>query len=162
MTEFDNPYAAPRDNNSTAPVDSYSSQPTVTGDLTPAPRGMRFANCLIDQFALAGLSFAIGIALVAVAGEKGLELLDEPIGTLLSFASFVFCYFVMELVFGRTVGKIVTGTKVVRADGSRPSAGQIIGRTLSRIIPFEAFSFFSSPCVGWHDSLSGTRVVKTR
>lgn len=117
---------------------------------------------MIDQFALAGLSFAIGIALVAVAGEKGLELLDEPIGTLLSFASFVFYYFVMELVFGRTVGKIVTGTKVVRADGSRPSAGQIIGRTLSRIIPFEAFSFFSSPCVGWHDSLSGTRVVKTR
>lgn len=162
MSEFDNPYAAPRDNSPAAPVDPFSNQPTGFGDPTPAPRGTRFVNCLIDQFALAGLSFATGIALIAVAGEKGVELLDEPYGTLFSLASFFFYYFVMELAFGRTVGKFITGTKVVRADGSHPSAGQIVGRTLSRIIPFEAFSFFSSPCVGWHDSLSGTRVIKTR
>ncbi|MCA9066572.1 MAG: RDD family protein, partial [Planctomycetaceae bacterium] len=72
-------------------------------------------------------------------------------------------YVFMEAVFQRSLGKLVTGTMVVAADGSRPSFGKILGRSFARIIPFEAFSFLGSKTpTGWHDTLSGTRVVKTR
>ena len=68
-----------------------------------------------------------------------------------------------EALFQRTLAKFLTGTRVVRADGTRPSFAQILGRSFARFIPFEAFSFlFGSHPVGWHDSLSGTRVVLTR
>ena len=52
---------------------------------------------------------------------------------------------------------IVVGLCVLLA--GRPTYGQILGRTFSRFVPFEAFSFLPSP-VGWHDRWSGTRVVR--
>ena len=56
---------------------------------------------------------------------------------------------------GRTLGKFITGTKVVSADGETPTASQIVGRTFCRMIPFEAFSFARETCpVGWHDKFS--------
>jgi uncharacterized RDD family membrane protein YckC len=52
---------------------------------------------------------------------------------------------------------------VVRFDGNKPNVPQIIGRTFARFIPFEPFSVaFGSSNNGWHDSLSGTRVVSVR
>ena len=50
-------------------------------------------------------------------------------------------YFGMEAVFGKTVGKLITGTKVVSETGGRPSIGQFLGRSFVRLVPFEAFSF---------------------
>jgi len=40
----------------------------------------------------------------------------------------------------------------------RAGGGKILGRTLSRLIPFEPFSFFTYPVLGWHDSISKTNV----
>ncbi|MEM6265057.1 MAG: RDD family protein, partial [Bacteroidota bacterium] len=65
-----------------------------------------------------------------------------------------------EAAFGKTPGKFVTKTQVVNKDGGKPTPGQLIGRTFARFIPFDAFSFLASNPVGWHDSLSKTRVVK--
>jgi hypothetical protein len=45
----------------------------------------------------------------------------------------------------------------------QPTLPHLLGRTFSRIIPFEPFSFLDkNHPVGWHDSLSGTRVVSVR
>ena len=69
-----------------------------------------------------------------------------------------------EAVFQRSPGKFLTGTKVVNESGGKPTFGQILGRSLCRFIPFEAFSFLfgdSSRVVGWHDKFSGTLVVKS-
>jgi uncharacterized RDD family membrane protein YckC len=78
----------------------------------------------------------------------------------------IFCmlgyYLVMEAAFGRTIGKLATGTRVVTVEGGAASFGQILGRTLCRLIPFEAFSFLTENAVGWHDSIPKTRVVKIR
>ena len=71
-------------------------------------------------------------------------------------------YAILESTTGRTLGKLITGTKVVDENGGPPSFGQVLGRTLCRCIPFEPFSFFSSDAVGWHDSLANTRVIKVR
>ena len=71
-------------------------------------------------------------------------------------------YLVSEATTARTLGKLVTGTKVVNEHGGKPTFGQYLGRTFARFIPFEAFSFFGTPTRGWHDSLPRTYVIKAR
>jgi uncharacterized RDD family membrane protein YckC len=44
-------------------------------------------------------------------------------------------YFVVgELAWGRTLGKLVTGTVVVNERGGRPGIGQVLARTVARVI----------------------------
>ena len=44
-------------------------------------------------------------------------------------------------------------------DGSKPSGKVIFRRTISRLIPFEFFTFLGANSRGWHDTISGTYVV---
>jgi uncharacterized RDD family membrane protein YckC len=84
------------------------------------------------------------------------------ISFLLGIAIMILYYLVTEGMWQRSLAKMLTKTRVVDADGGTPSIGQIIGRTLARFIPFEQFSFFGNKGypIGWHDSLSGTRVIQ--
>jgi len=76
---------------------------------------------------------------------------------------FIFIYYVgFETIWQRTPGKFITGTKVIRSDGSKPSLGIIFGRTLMRFVPFEAFSFLGARVYGWHDRCSGTYLIKAK
>ncbi len=68
-----------------------------------------------------------------------------------------FYYFVFETAFQRTPAKFLTGTKVVMQDGSKPYAGTIAKRSLSRFVPFEPLS--RSEGTWWHDRWTKTRVV---
>ncbi len=71
-------------------------------------------------------------------------------------------YVILEWNTGRTLGKLVMGTKVIDESGGNPSFKQIIGRSFARLIPFEAFTFFGRQSHGLHDKLSKTYVIKTR
>jgi uncharacterized RDD family membrane protein YckC len=42
----------------------------------------------------------------------------------------------------------------------KPSVWQILGRTVSRFIPFEAFTFLTNDKRGLHDTLTETYVIK--
>jgi uncharacterized RDD family membrane protein YckC len=66
---------------------------------------------------------------------------------------------VLESWTQQTLGKRITGTKVVNRFGGKPTIARIIGRTLCRSIPLEYLSFLVRND-GVHDLLSGTRVVK--
>ncbi|GGE98799.1 hypothetical protein [Flavobacterium limi] len=44
-------------------------------------------------------------------------------------------------------------------DGSKPALLPVLGRSLLRIVPFEAFSFLRGRALGLHDKNSGTFVV---
>lgn len=66
-----------------------------------------------------------------------------------------------EAVFGTTPGKIITGSIVVKEDGSKVRLKDALGRTFSRIVPFEPFSFLGKSG-GWHDKWTETKVVKGR
>jgi uncharacterized RDD family membrane protein YckC len=68
-------------------------------------------------------------------------------------------YFILESTSQRTIGKLITQTKVVLENGEKPSLETIIIRSLCRIIPFEPFSFFGNIPRGWHDTISKTYVV---
>ncbi|MET3027232.1 RDD family protein [Flavobacterium sp. UW10123] len=82
------------------------------------------------------------------------------VGTYLSFAIIYYLFF--EGLFGRTIGKIVTGSVVVDENGLKPSFKIIFIRNLCRLIPFEALSFLSKSARFWHDSFSKTYVVEKK
>ncbi|WP_163398495.1 RDD family protein [Flavobacterium fluviatile] len=68
-------------------------------------------------------------------------------------------YIVFEHKYQKTVGKIITKTKVVNLEGEKAELGDIISRTFCRLIPFDRFSFFFTRN-GFHDAISKTKVIK--
>jgi len=147
-----NPYAAPQTDV------NVEREAEETADLPPAGLGLRFANFIIDNIVRSILGAVItGVIRVMNPSDRSAGLM-----IVLLVCSMLGYYIVLEGAFGRTIGKFITGTRVVRFDGYKPHFPQIIGRTFARFIPFEAFSFFGSSGNGWHDSLSGTRVVRVR
>lgn len=163
----DNPYA------------SSTVEPTTVDDVAPGPTELKIAsqtkrslNFVIDDIIVQALLSGSGYAIRAIyatskiaengtvesQSDGGSRLAVFVAGLMVSLAYFV----IMEALFQRTLAKFVTGTRVVTASGARPTWRQIVGRSLARYIPFEAFSFLSGKQpVGWHDSISGTRVIAT-
>jgi uncharacterized RDD family membrane protein YckC len=166
--EQQNPYAPP-----TAEA-AIPVAVEVAAEVRPATQGKRLANLVIDGIITNVLSTAAGFVLGLVYGvskaAQGVEFTqaDEDflnlLGMLLGFLVFFIYYIGMEALFHKTIGKLITGTRVVNADGRPPSFGQVVGRSFARMIPFEAFSFLggNGRPVGWHDSLAKTRVVEGR
>ena len=148
-----NPYAAPR------------SSVTNLEDGTRvaiAGRGWRLANFLLDML----FFYLFMILLAAVLGVAGriewLEAKHDFLASMLAWGMFMLYYAVQEGICGRTAAKWITGTRVLSEDGSVPRFKQILGRSLARLVPFEAFSFFGREPVGWHDRWSNTRVFIIR
>ena len=140
-------------NNSSPSPDSFDYE------MCKANNGKRFANYLLDIVMYYIISFIAGFILgfVLVITDKR-ELLESKLFLYGIAFIVVFGYYIFfEYVFGRTVGKFATGTKVITTSGDRPSFGVIVLRTLCRCIPLEPFSFLFSD--GWHDSITNTLVV---
>lgn len=138
-----------------------------------ASQTKRFLNFIIDQVILRICTGAVGFALgfaygsSIVAQGRQVTASDETfiyfVGLFVGLAMVVLYFVLLEGAFKITIGKLITGTKVVSEDGSDATMGQIIGRSFCRLIPFEPFSFlFGDNTTGWHDSLSKTRVINTR
>ncbi|GAA3519337.1 hypothetical protein GCM10022393_36900 [Aquimarina addita] len=69
-------------------------------------------------------------------------------------------YIVLENIFGQTIGKFITNTKVTDLKGEKPNMGQIANRTLCRFIPFDPLTFFfNREGMKFHDTFSKTTVV---
>ncbi len=70
-------------------------------------------------------------------------------------------YLLCEKFWGKTVGKIYTGAKVISKNGAPPTWLQIFSRSLARSLFFaiELLSFLRKRPVGWHDKFSDTIVV---
>ena len=75
------------------------------------------------------------------------------------FAAIFVYYTLFEGLFGRTPGKLLSLSRVRNLDNKRPSFGQIVLRSLLRLILIDAFfiPFFDRPL---HDAWSKTRVVE--
>lgn len=164
----ENPYASP-----VTPAEMLSDTELDSQELLIASQGKRFLNLILDsvvtQILSAAAGFVVGIIYASmkiaagqpltVADQNSMQLIGGIVGLVVSLGYFV----LMEALFRRTFAKFLTGTYVVNAEGQAPSFGQIVGRSFARFIPFEAFSFLGGKNpVGWHDSLSGTRVVTRR
>ena len=146
MEESNNPYSAPR-----ADEEAPAERAIYADGLQDASQGVRFANLLLDEVFFFIVVFALAFFVTMIGHEELAGVFTWPM--LLGY------YIFFEGVFGATPGKMITRTRVVRLDGSKPRIWQIVGRTFARLIPFEALSFLgSSP--GWHDRYSKTRVVR--
>jgi uncharacterized RDD family membrane protein YckC len=152
------------DRNPYDPPKSDLEQPAAPpGQLELAPRGLRLANMLIDAVAQAVTGFVI-FALVGIVDAgllNGLASDESPLSSYVIGICVSLLYYVpLESLSGRTLGKLVTRTRVVDESGNPPAFGRVLGRTLLRLVPFEAFTFLGRTGVGLHDSASRTRVVR--
>jgi len=134
----------------------------INNDLDlPASTFKRFLNLIIDTIFIFVFAFLLGIILVIFGLDDSIEKINDHLLGLILFLAY---YIPQESIYGRTLAKKITGTKVVNEKGLAPSVVQITVKTLFRFIPFEAFSFLGGKGrpIGWHDKLSTTRVVSIR
>lgn len=161
MVDVVNPYRSPRSH--------VTDAPAHVGALRDAGRGRRFLTLLVDCAGWFALLFVLLVAVVGVydsTGERTEQQIDallvHPAVDALAAASNFAYHLLFEALTARTLGKLVTGTRVVREDSGRPGFGALLGRTAARHIPFEPFSIFRASGRCWHDTQSKTRVVRVR
>lgn len=111
------------------------------------------------------LFFLIAVLLV-IANPNALDELndDSAAGSffdrILSLVIYGLLMGIIEGIFkGKTLGKLITGTRAVQNDGSPLTFSKAMTRGLSRMVPFNAFSALGSPCNPWHDRWTDTTVI---
>ncbi|MBT0609179.1 RDD family protein [Aequorivita echinoideorum] len=127
-----------------------------TNTLILAETGKRFLNNLIDTICFYFLIFLSAMLFDEVLGIVPEEGADWFV--LYFILLYVVFHALFEYFFGKTPGKFLTKTKVVKRDGTRPTFWNILGRNTARLIPFDPISYLFSTR-GWHDQVSNTYVV---
>ena len=108
----------------------------------------RWAGCWIDLIVVGLIFFGVAFLGGVVLGAVGLSVEDEAISGILALVSSlaVLAYFpVTEGRWGRSLGKLATGTIVVDANGALPGYGRVIVRTLLRLVEVNPFFFGGIP-----------------
>ena len=148
----------------------HTQQPTKDF-LSPEPiyiraeTGQRVANYVIDVILFYVLVTLLSLFINylfpnayddASRTYTGIGILDTLLWTLVYV-----CYMALVegLFYGKSLGKLITGTRAVNRDGSRISAGTALTRSCWRAIPFSIFSAFGTPCNPWHDDWTNTMVI---
>ncbi|MBS1668309.1 MAG: RDD family protein [Bacteroidetes bacterium] len=116
--------------------------------------GQRFANYLIDVIAFYAILFVI-IFLLRDSGLVG----SEGFQLFLIFIVFIGYYTLLEGGTGKSVGKMVSKTKVVQVDGTSINFRKAFMRSLCRLVPFEFLSAFGGGSM-LHDKWTDTMVVQ--
>jgi uncharacterized RDD family membrane protein YckC len=133
--------------------------------LVQASSGKRFANYIIDLVVFYGLVFVSGIVIALVNPVAIESINDDDIGfnlldRLLGLVLYGIYMFAIEAIFkGKSLGKLITGTRAVNEDGSNVSPKAALLRGLSRAVPFNAFSALGNPAYPWHDKWTKTYVI---
>ena len=147
-------------------VDSrYQAPQSVVADLDapayiePAGKWRRFFNFLIDYVCFVLLAAVVGVIVGMVGGPSAVQAMERLPDLAIGASIWLLYYVPMEALFGRTIGKFVTRTRVVTEDGHPPSFGRVLGRTVARWIPFEPLSMLFQKDQAWHDSLTKTFVI---
>lgn len=133
--------------------------------LAIASSGQRLVNYFLDQIFITIGALIVGsiagiiIALTDASLTKNSSfMLGFSFGASISVT--VLYYSIFESVTGKTIGKYITKTKVVKKNGDKIKLRHAIIRSICRCIPFDVFSFLGNNPIGWHDSISKTIVIK--
>lgn len=139
-------------------IESSSNGISLSPDLPliPASQHKRFINFLIDTYFL----IFIGLSLWYLIYILYKIILPAPIIFIYIPVSIILYYSIFEGIWGKTPAKFITETKVSSKKNKLPEINSIIIRTISRLIPLDALSyFFVGNPIGWHDWLSKTLVI---
>ena len=139
----------------------------------PAITSQRFLNCLIDNLLMRfGLSYVTGTGVGYLIGnffpDYAMRIVSDKspwdlllLGYSIAIFNYLIYYTICEKAFrGYTLGKLITGTRAIRDDGQELTFKDGLLRSLSRLVPFEAFSGFGYK--PWHDAWTKTTVIKSR
>lgn len=133
-----------------------------------APFLLRCGALLIDYIFLVSIPI---ISLIAgrFMGNDGTKLLNSEIsnaGWLIALLLGITNFAIFPMFAGQTIGKMLTGLRVVKIDGSVPNFSSllirhVIGYPLTAITGFLGFMFsiFNSKGRALHDYISGTVVI---
>jgi uncharacterized RDD family membrane protein YckC len=138
--------------------------------LVPTTKGKRFANYLIDLISfyvfILGGALVIGVILSlfnpdsAASFFQNFENIPPIIDKVVTMLLYGLYMSMVEIIFsGKSLGKLITKTRAVSWDGSKPTVNQFVTRGFSRAVPFDGFSFLGDNSTGWHDKWSDTMVV---
>ena len=137
-------------------------------DRNKASQGIRLINYVIDYIIVYSFFFFLGAFAMLLFQFVGVDFLLNFVNwiaelnrfqdiLMTGFVYFSYTFLMEYFTKGRTIGKYITGTKVVSTDLQTIGAQQYFIRNISRLVPFDALSFLGNN--GWHDSWSDTRVV---
>ena len=136
-----------------------------TTHIVQAGTGKRFANYIIDVIVFYIVVFFLGMVVAVIDPSLLLwmEATDAGTNLLSSLISLLLYGIIMgiteAITGGRSLGKLITGTRAVNADGSPVSMQTAFWRGLCRAVPFEAFSALGAPSYPWHDKWTNTYVI---
>ena len=123
--------------------------------------GQRLLNYIIDlvfYYLLVFLLFTIYYSTGGAINRSGSS--SGALLNLFFLGLYIIYMFLLEMLLkGRTIGKIITGTRAVNKDGTEMEPGTIFRRTLCRLVPFEPFSGLGNICNPWHDKWTNTCVI---
>lgn len=125
--------------------------------------GIRFGYYLLDIVFYYILSFVLSYLTVVISllinpNDYTVIYFIREYETIIPLFIFFTYYASTEYFFGGTFGKLICGYVVIDQYANKMSFGTTLLRTISRYVPFEAFSCFGER--GWHDTWSKTYVVK--
>ncbi|KQM78310.1 hypothetical protein ASE74_14850 [Pedobacter sp. Leaf216] len=124
-----------------------------------ASSGKRFANYIIDTAVFYILAFGLGIV-IGIFKRSLLNDIDDLALRLITLLFYGIVMFMTEAMCnGKSLGKLITGTRAVNYDGTDMSFQKALVRNIVRAIPFNALSALGTPSIPWHDRWSDTMVV---
>jgi uncharacterized RDD family membrane protein YckC len=135
--------------------------------LVQASMGKRFLNYFIDVIVFGVLIFITLMAMATVnpqliesfikKNETGDFSFIEQLLIQVIYGTYMF---IVEALFkGKSLGKLVTGTRAVKQDGTLIVLRDAQLRGLCRMVPFNAFSALGTPSYPWHDRWTKTYVI---
>ena len=111
-------------------------------------KGIRILNFIIDLSIITLIALFVDlISIISTSFETKYYLI------------YFFYYLLFESISGQTVGKIVTKTKVIKRNNKKANFLNIFSRSILRLIPFDSFSYLFGTEQGFHDLLSGTKLI---
>lgn len=143
----------------------------VVVDRNRAQKGIRLANLIIDRAIITIIFFAFGVIAALIYNLTNNDFLLKIVYKMseinrfldiliTSFIYFMYTFLIEYFTKGRSIGKYITGSKVICIDGTEPTFNDYLIRNISRIVPFDALSFLGEN--GWHDKWSETRVINIK
>ena len=126
--------------------------------LAQASMAKRFVNYFIDVVAFASVvGFAWGVVSPETINAVEEDSLVFNIAFLLGYGIYMFA--IEAVSGGKSLGKLITGTRAVNEDGTNVTVKAALLRGLCRAVPFNAFSALGNPSYPWHDRWTNTYVI---
>lgn len=124
-----------------------------------ASAGKRFLNYVIDLIAFYIIFLGILIA-VSIISPGIFDNINSFVDRLITLVCYGLIMGLIEAAAnGKSLGKLITGTKAVNTDGTEIDFQKAFMRNIIRSIPFNALSALGTPSNPWHDKWSDTIVV---